>query len=592
MPRQAEGVGPSVSLAGRGRRAHTAKGASSAPSRPRPLRGAPRPRRPPRTGFEHGDALRGDGPRDARDGRLHRPDAQRRAAPREAAVDLLGDRGVVRRLRRERRGAACPAPPRGGADAARRGGVRAALRARGGGDPEVARDRGLLAALALSTMPSFLVQAYTISIDVWLVLVTTVAGWALLEAERAAGKARLRWTLLLHAMTGLGMIVKGPLTLALVFGAAVVTAAFRRDARILRPFVHPLGWLVFAAITTPWYLALDAQIPGMLRSLIERRLFGGVASALRLPPPPADHRLAADPRDVPVARDAARVDRARCARGTAGSAGRGSPLALLALAAPLLFTFSSARLVSYASPAFPWIAVLVALGAPRSAPPRGRRPRARRFGSWGRQLSATRRSRRRSSRWAASSRPRSGSAFRACRSSWRRRPPSPRSSSPCSESGPRARGAAVPRAALVGALVLLTSAAGLVGAPFAASAAKPLWDAVGARPGARRGVGRRAQLQRGLGPVPLVCARAGALLPLPFRAHDGGPAALPARPVPPARAAQGLVRVEGSPLPDDPAALPPREGSAGVARLAPRFVVAEGGEYVVLTNLPLPAERP
>jgi hypothetical protein len=36
----------------------------------------------------------------------------------------------------------------------------------------------------------------------------------------------------------------------------------------------------------------------------------------------------------------------------------------MALATPLLFTFSASRLISYASPAIPWVAALVAAGAP------------------------------------------------------------------------------------------------------------------------------------------------------------------------------------------------------------------------------------
>src|SRR5205085_7550561 len=67
-----------------------------------------------------------------------------------------------------------------------------------GEGPEGGRARGLLAVIALSTMPGFLIQAYTVSTDIWLVLFTTIAGLCLLESEQAGGRPALRWTLLLH----------------------------------------------------------------------------------------------------------------------------------------------------------------------------------------------------------------------------------------------------------------------------------------------------------------------------------------------------------------------------------------------------------
>jgi 4-amino-4-deoxy-L-arabinose transferase-like glycosyltransferase len=225
------------------------------------------------------------------------------------------------------------------------------------------RWRGALAALALGTMPSFLVQAYTISPDIWLLLSTTLAGAALLEADRAPGRAPRRWALLLHGAMGLGMLVKGPLTLALALGAAVATAAIRRRARILKPFVDPLGLLLFAAITVPWYLALDARLPGVLRSLVERRLFGTLAAASDF------HRHAPWVVWMPFLGTLPWIAMLPGAIRQLASRGRwrdgiGMPIVALALAAPILFTFSPARLPSYASPAYPWLALLVALGAP------------------------------------------------------------------------------------------------------------------------------------------------------------------------------------------------------------------------------------
>lgn len=244
--------------------------------------------------------------------------------------------------------------------------------------PEDRRARGRLAALALATMPGFLVQSYTISTDIWLVLATTIAGLALLESDRTGGRPGRAWTLTLHAATGVAMLIKGPLTLGLVFGAGAVTALVRRSPRLLRPFANPLGIALFVAITVPWYVAANARIPGLLHDLVTRRLFGGLASSadfhghsvwiVWLPLVGAFPWLATLPRTL-----------ASTLRGGGWRRGIAVPAFLLAASAPLLFTFSKARLFSYASPAFPWLALLVAFGwptpgsDPASAASRGRR---------------------------------------------------------------------------------------------------------------------------------------------------------------------------------------------------------------------------
>jgi 4-amino-4-deoxy-L-arabinose transferase-like glycosyltransferase len=157
-------------------------------------------------------------------------------------------------------------------------------------------------------------------------------------------------------------------------GAAAATAAIRRRARILRPFAHPLGILLFAAVTVPWYVAVDARIPGLLSDLVRRRLFGGMASSadfhahgpwtVWLPLLGAFPWIGVLPAAI---------------RGFVGTGrwrdGPGLPLALLAVSAPLLFTFSASRLASYASPAYPFLALLVALGPPTLDAPSPRLPR-------------------------------------------------------------------------------------------------------------------------------------------------------------------------------------------------------------------------
>jgi 4-amino-4-deoxy-L-arabinose transferase-like glycosyltransferase len=232
------------------------------------------------------------------------------------------------------------------------------------GEPDPRR-RGRGAALVLATMPAFVLQAYTVSADAWLVLATTAAGVGLLEGDRAGGRPARRWTLLLHAGLGLGMLAKGPLAIGLVLGAALVVAALRRDARCLRPFVDPLGLVVLLATSLPWYLVANERLPGLLDLYVRRRLLGGLAGSAEF------HDNGPHVVWLPVLLGTlpwigALPGALATIRRREGGLLR-SPACVataLALAAPLLFTASPSRLPSYASPAVPWIALLVAHGTP------------------------------------------------------------------------------------------------------------------------------------------------------------------------------------------------------------------------------------
>ncbi len=331
--------------------------------------------------------------------------------------------------------------------------------------------RGLVAALALATMPSFVAQATTISTDVWLVLSTTLAGLALLEADRAGGRAGWGPVLLLHGALGLGMLAKGPLALALVLGAALVVAAVRRDARILRPFVNPAGLLLLLAVSVPWYLAADARIPGLLDALVRRRLFGGLASSADFHARPVwvvwIPLLGTFPWLAALVPSIGRLRReGRWLRGP------GVVAAALALAAPVLFTFSRSRLVSYASPAFPWVALLVALGLPA----RGATGAAEDDAAWGRQLALATIgvsvaclgvviamvARHTDAATLAVGAVAAGGALVAALA------PTPR----------RARRGTIGRAALATAAMLLAAGALLAQEPLLVRAGKPLWQAI------------------------------------------------------------------------------------------------------------------
>jgi len=214
------------------------------------------------------------------------------------------------------------------------------------------------AAVVLGTMPAFLLLAQTVSTDIWLVLCTTIAGVALLEADRADGRPGLRWVLAWHAALGVGFLVKGPAVLLTPLVGAAVVAVARRSGRPLRPLVHPLGLLLFLGLAVPWYLLAERQLPGLLDVYLQRRAAGGVLAG-------AHHDNSVLVIWVPVVLGTAPWG------GTLFGAvpalrrrGLLAPLAGLALAAPVFFTLAPSRLFTYALPAVPFLALAAAVGAP------------------------------------------------------------------------------------------------------------------------------------------------------------------------------------------------------------------------------------
>ncbi|MFO0932431.1 MAG: phospholipid carrier-dependent glycosyltransferase [Planctomycetota bacterium] len=238
--------------------------------------------------------------------------------------------------------------------------ARAARRLAPPGADAAAVGRG--AAVALGTMPAFLLLAQTVSTDMWLVLCTTVAGAALLDADRTGGRPGLASTLAWHAALGVGFLVKGPAVLLTPLVGAAGVAVARRSLAPLRPLVHPLGLLLFAGLAVPWYLLAEQRLPGLLDVYLARRAGGGV--------------LAGAHHDNPVY-----VVWLPVVLGTAPWGGTlfGAvpalhrrrqlvPLAAMALATPVFFTIAASRLFTYVMPALPFVAIAAAAGAPVGGP--------------------------------------------------------------------------------------------------------------------------------------------------------------------------------------------------------------------------------
>jgi len=86
-------------------------------------------------------------------------------------------------------------------------------------------------------------------------------------AERCAGRGGLGWTLLAFGSLALAMLTKG-LAAPVLVGLAMVSSlpwAWRTPAlrrALLRTLADPLGWLLFLAVATPWFVLVDRANPG------------------------------------------------------------------------------------------------------------------------------------------------------------------------------------------------------------------------------------------------------------------------------------------------------------------------------------------
>ncbi len=110
-------------------------------------------------------------------------------------------------------------------------------------------DAGWLAGLALATMPMVLAYARTTIFDSTLSFFTTAAVIAFAEEHPV-----LAW-----AAIGAGGLTKGPVAILIPL-AVVVPHALLTGGR-LRDFFQWRGFLVFALVAFPWFLAVTARIP-------------------------------------------------------------------------------------------------------------------------------------------------------------------------------------------------------------------------------------------------------------------------------------------------------------------------------------------
>jgi len=73
------------------------------------------------------------------------------------------------------------------------------------------------------------------------------------------------WLLLFYGLLGIGALAKGPVAPALAVLVVGAYAVLRRDGKIFVRSLSVTGFLLFAAIVLPWYLAVQHKVPQFFR---------------------------------------------------------------------------------------------------------------------------------------------------------------------------------------------------------------------------------------------------------------------------------------------------------------------------------------
>lgn len=117
---------------------------------------------------------------------------------------------------------------------------------------------GLLAALALATVPRFVMFSRRIIIDVYIAMFMGLTLLFFALAEKYPEKRRL-YLSLMYVAAALGVLTKGPVAVVLPGLAFLLYLAATRQLAKLRMMMLPAGALIVAAIVLPWYLAIYAE---------------------------------------------------------------------------------------------------------------------------------------------------------------------------------------------------------------------------------------------------------------------------------------------------------------------------------------------
>lgn len=140
-------------------------------------------------------------------------------------------------------------------------------------------DVGFLTALVQLTPYYMLMQARLAEAD--MVLCLAVSGAMALFAQafiREPGTKPPRWQVwAFYVLAGLALMTKGPVGLMFIVAGCALYILVQRDGAALRGLISPVGWLAFALVALPWWIAVFARAPevfqGWLYDNVDR--FGG-----------------------------------------------------------------------------------------------------------------------------------------------------------------------------------------------------------------------------------------------------------------------------------------------------------------------------
>jgi 4-amino-4-deoxy-L-arabinose transferase-like glycosyltransferase len=119
-------------------------------------------------------------------------------------------------------------------------------------------EAGLLAAICIAIAPRFLMFSRRIMIDVYLAMFMSASLLFFILAENRIERRRL-YLALMYASVGLGILTKGPVAAVLPAAAFIIYLAINRRLGFAREMRLPMGLLIVAAITLPWYGIVYAQ---------------------------------------------------------------------------------------------------------------------------------------------------------------------------------------------------------------------------------------------------------------------------------------------------------------------------------------------
>jgi len=233
------------------------------------------------------------------------------------------------------------------------------------------RTRATLAPLILASTFLFFAISHQLAADIF--LTAAVAGF-----YAAVFDPRTRNTVWPFVALGVGFLTKGPVVLVTTLLPVLLAAAWARDGALVRWLRNLWGWLVFAVIGLPWYIAVVVATPGLWTYFLHHQLWERYATTAHHRSGPIYYFLVVILVGTLPWTWAAFREWSRAAWGGARRAPSDALLASWVLLPLVFFSFSGSKLPAYILPLYPGLAVLAS-----------RWPSPARTARWGRVAAVT-----------------------------------------------------------------------------------------------------------------------------------------------------------------------------------------------------------